>query len=60
MTTMNDPAPIVGGADDDDETTCSECDATDGLESTYCGSFCPEHLRQHLAKCDVCREDWEA
>lgn len=37
---------------------CSECAATLDLESTYCGSFCAEHLSAHLAECAVCRADW--
>lgn len=42
---------------------CSEegCEArgdAEGFESTSCGSFCDEHLRQHVKDCDICAADF--
>jgi hypothetical protein len=36
---------------------CSECTSESDLQSTFCGSFCPEHLRAHLQNCDICRKE---
>jgi hypothetical protein len=44
---------IVGG-----DPLCSECSAWEDVESTYCGSFCEEHLAEHLEECEPCARDW--
>ena len=41
-----------------EQTTCSECDSTTDMVSTFCGSFCPDHLKKHVEHCAVCAPDF--
>lgn len=34
------------------------CDSDDEIQSTYCGSFCQEHLLTHCEECEVCAKDF--
>lgn len=38
----------------EEQITCSECDSTANVVSTFCGSFCPDHLNEHVDHCAVC------
>jgi hypothetical protein len=38
------------------EGSCEE--RGDGVESTPCGSFCEEHLRENVKDCEVCRAEF--
>ncbi len=48
-------------ADDESEAACSinDCDSTDDIQSSYCGSFCAAHLAEHCEHCEICREEVE-
>jgi predicted RNA-binding Zn-ribbon protein involved in translation (DUF1610 family) len=35
-----------------------ECGSDIDVQSTYCGSFCPECLKEHVKGCDICRKDF--
>ena len=43
---------------DDDSCECSVCDATVDREDPYfatpCGTFCAEHMREHVKGCGIC------
>lgn len=58
---FGDIAEVLVVSDPNEERyaeTCPQCGGVcspDDLESTYCGSFCPECLAEHLKKCEVCR-----
>lgn len=47
------PSDLIGGL-----CSIGGCDADD-VESTYCGSFCDEHLREHVEECEVCARDFQ-
>lgn len=36
---------------------CSECETTEDVESSYCGSFCPVCFAKHCEECGVCADD---
>ena len=40
---------------------CPNCGATvdrNEIESTFCGSMCPNCFDEHAEECEVCREDF--
>ena len=39
---------------------CGECEETEGVQSTYCGSLCHDCLREHIKECVPCRKDFAA
>jgi len=42
-----------------DRPTCGVEGCTDtDIVSTYCGSFCNEHLVEHVEECEVCAKDF--
>ncbi|MDA8239250.1 MAG: hypothetical protein M0Z67_02640 [Nitrospiraceae bacterium] len=43
--------------DDLDKGHCA-CGSDIDVQSTYCGSFCPECLKEHVRGCDICRKDF--
>lgn len=44
-------------SEDDYCHQCQDCDATDGVESTPCGSFCKECFDGHCQVCGVCAHE---
>ena len=49
-------------SEDEIRVACSKdnCDATEGIQSTYCGSLCEEHLAEHCEECEVCAKDFNS
>src|SRR5262245_15241049 len=37
---------------------CGQCEDTEEVTSTYCGSLCPECLAEHCEECEVCAKDF--
>jgi hypothetical protein len=48
--------------DDEDQAECSDCERVVFREEPYfatpCGTFCAEHMRDHVAGCGVCRSEF--
>lgn len=40
------------------DTRCSDCKTTDEIVATYCGNFCPGHLKAHVEHCKLCAAEF--
>jgi len=58
-TTMMTTAPATPTQDSNEEATCTEEGCGDPhVISTYCGSFCNDHLLEHCEDCGLCASEF--
>jgi len=53
MSTNETTAPVPR----QDQAECNDCETTEGIFSTPCGSYCPECFTKHMDECEICRSE---